>query len=153
MMCLNKWKVIDFNMADIGVFLEKYSKYQTTFKVTSYDDNNKEHICLDELNQNINFDEIIADIYPNSKEYRPKSFDSIYIHENIIYCILLSNYKRQAILCRYGKFDTKEIQFLFSSESVPKNKIIHFDIFNLIDVSSHNLMVFCFCSFIFAAIL
>jgi len=94
MIVLNKWKVIDFNMADIGVFLKKYSKYQTTFKVTSYDDNNKEHLCSDELNLNINFDEIIADIYPNSLEYRPKSFDSIYIYENILYCIEFKNEKK-----------------------------------------------------------
>lgn len=93
-MCLNKWKVIDFKMADIALFIKKYSKYQTTFKVTSYDDNNKKYVCLDELNQNINFDEIIADIYPNSKEYRPKSFDSIYIDENIIYCIEFRNVKK-----------------------------------------------------------
>ncbi|MGK0255753.1 MAG: hypothetical protein ACI81I_000359 [Arcobacteraceae bacterium] len=93
-MYLKKWKAIDFKMANIGVFIKKYSKFQTTFKVTSYDDNNKEHICLDELNQNINFDEIIADIYPNSKEYRPKSFDSIYIYENIIYCIEFKNEKK-----------------------------------------------------------
>jgi len=40
-MYLNKWKVIDFKMADISLFIKKYSKYQTTFKVTSYDDKNK----------------------------------------------------------------------------------------------------------------
>lgn len=87
MIYLNKWKVIDFNMADISEFIKKYSKYQTTFKITSYDDTNDKYLCKDELNQNINFDAIIADIYPNSKEYRPKSFDSIYIDKNNIYCI------------------------------------------------------------------
>ena len=40
-MYLNKWKVIDFKMADISLFTKKYSKYQTTFEVTSFDDKNK----------------------------------------------------------------------------------------------------------------
>lgn len=123
MMCLRKWKAIDFNMADIGVFIKKYSKYQTTFKVTSYDDNNKKYVCSDELNQNINFDEIIADIYPNSLEYRPKSFDSIYIHENIIYCIEFKNEKKPDKEDLEDKlvFGKKELEKLLAELNIQKN--------------------------------
>ena len=78
-------------MADISEFIKKYSKYQTTFKVTSYDDKNNIYLCTDELNDNINFDKIIADIYPDSNHYRPKTFDSIYINNNDIYCIEFKN--------------------------------------------------------------
>ncbi len=78
-------------MADINEFLKKYSKYKTTFKATSYDNNNDISLCTDEQNENIDFDKIIADIYPNSKVYRPNSFDSIYINGNDIYCIEFKN--------------------------------------------------------------
>ena len=78
-------------MADIKEFIKEYSSYQTTFKVTSYDDNNDECLCNDESVLNINFDKIIADMYPNSKEFRPKTFDSIYINDDTIYCIEFKN--------------------------------------------------------------
>ena len=87
------WKVIDLKMADINEFLKRYSKYYTSFKVTSYDSLNKKPLCFDETIKNIDFDKIIADIYPNSKEYRPKSFDSIYISGENIYCIEFKNEK------------------------------------------------------------
>jgi len=80
-------------MADISEFLKKYSEYKTTFKVTSFDSHNNKYLCLDESQQNINFDEIIADKYPDPDEYRPKSFDSIYIDNNNIYCIEFKNEK------------------------------------------------------------
>ncbi len=80
-------------MAEISEFLKKYSKYKSTFKVTSFDSHNDEYLCLDESQQNINFDEIIADKYPDPNEYRPKSFDSIYIDNNHIYCIEFKNEK------------------------------------------------------------
>lgn len=78
-------------MADINEFIKKYSKYSTSFKETSFDSENNKSLCLDEQNENINFDEIIAEIYPNSFEYRPKSFDSIYVDGNNIYCIEFKN--------------------------------------------------------------
>ncbi len=80
-------------MADISEFVKKYAEYKTTFKVTSYDDYNDTHLCLDELQENINFDEIIANKYPNPNEYRPKSFDSVYIDNNDVYCIEFKNEK------------------------------------------------------------
>jgi len=87
MIFLKKWKVIDYKMADINEFIRQYSKYKTTFKITSFDSKNDRHLCLDEFIVNIDFDKIIADIYPNSKKFRPKSFDSLYINSNDIYCI------------------------------------------------------------------
>ena len=93
-MCLNRWKVIGFKMADLSEFLKKHSQYKTTFKVTSYDDKNSVYLCLDEQNITINFDALVADIYPDSNSYRPKTFDSIYIDKNDIYCIEFKNEKK-----------------------------------------------------------
>lgn len=81
-------------MADISEFIKKYNEYKTTFKVTSYDDNNDVHLCSDETQENINFDAIIESKYPESYEYRPESFDSIYINNNDIYCIEFKNEKK-----------------------------------------------------------
>ena len=63
-------------MADISEFIKKYSKYKTSFKITSYDSCNDRYLCLDESNENFDFDRIIADIYPEAHN-RPNSFDSI----------------------------------------------------------------------------
>lgn len=123
MMCLKKWKVIDFKMADISEFINKYSQYETTFKVTSYDDNNDKYLCLDETNVNINFDAIIADIYPDPNNYRPKSFDSIYIHENDIYCIEFKNEKKPNKQELEGKLvdGKKELDKLLGRLNIQKN--------------------------------
>jgi len=81
-------------MADIGEFIKKYSKYKTTFKETSHDSSNDKHLCLDESQENIDFDAIIADKYPDPDDYRPKSFDSVYIDNSDIYCIEFKSAKK-----------------------------------------------------------
>ncbi len=81
-------------MADIKEFISKYSTYQTTFKEVSFDSQNNQHLCLDETISTFNFDAIISDIYPNPMTYRPKSFDSIFIDGDTIYCIEFKNERK-----------------------------------------------------------
>jgi len=81
-------------MADIKQFLSYYDKYRSTFKETSFDDKNGVYLCSDKTQRVINFDKVIADIYPNSKDYRPKTFDAIFIDENNIYCIEFKKEKK-----------------------------------------------------------
>ena len=121
-MCLNKWKAIDSKMADISEFIKKYSKYQTTFKVTSYDDNNDIHLCTDELNDNINFDKIIEDIYPEAHN-RPNTFDAIYIKDNDIYCIEFKNENKpdKKLIEKKLTNGKKELDKLFAKLNIQKD--------------------------------
>lgn len=81
-------------MAGIDQFLRLYSKHKTTFKETSYDDDNEVSLCKDETQKVINFDEIIAEKFPDpQKSGRPKSFDAVYIYDRQIYCIEFKNQK------------------------------------------------------------
>ena len=79
-------------MADISQFINKYQKYNSTFKATSLDDSNNISVCTDKSQSVINFDKIIELKYPNSNT-RPKSFDAIYIYEDKIFCIEFKNQK------------------------------------------------------------
>jgi len=83
-------------MSDIGQFKSKYNQYKDTFKSTSYDSENEFYLCTDESQDVINFDMIIENNYPDSNR-RPKSFDAIYIRENIVYCIEFKNQKPSKI--------------------------------------------------------
>ena len=83
-------------MADITQFIKKYNQYKTSFKKTSFDDNNKIYLCNDETQNVINFDEIIKVKYPNSNQ-RPKSFDALYFYNNLIFCIEFKNQKPSQI--------------------------------------------------------
>jgi len=89
-------------MADIRRFFEEYKKHKSTFKLTSFDSENREYLCLDETQEVLNFDELIEKIYPDSNK-RPKSFDAIYFYkeENTIYLVEFKN---------QNKPDKKEIE-------------------------------------------
>lgn len=122
-------------MADIVKFLRKYSNYQTTFKITSYDDTNDISLCTDETVQNIDFDKIIADKYPNPMECRPKSFDAIYVYGDNIYCVEFKNERKpdkkeleQKLLD--GK---KELENILSELNIQKNdyKFIYCVVYNI----------------------
>jgi len=80
-------------MADIGQFLRHYTDYQSTFKETSCDDRHKDkeaiYLCHDETQTVINFDKLVEERYSGSK--KPRTFDAIYVHENIIFCIEFKN--------------------------------------------------------------
>ncbi len=77
-------------MADINIFYKKYNSYLSTFKKCSFDDDNKCYLCSDTSQKAINFDNIIKDIYPDSNK-RPKSFDAIYVYQNLVFCIEFKN--------------------------------------------------------------
>ena len=83
-------------MASISQFQKEYSQYQSTFKNTSFDDNNKVYLCRDESQNVINFDKILKSKYPNSNK-RPKSFDALYIYNNLLFCIEFKNQKPSQI--------------------------------------------------------
>jgi hypothetical protein len=77
-------------MADIGQFLKKYSNFESTFKETSLDSENGQYLCVDESQSVINFDKIVEKKYPDSN-IRPKSFDTLFVYENDIFCIEFKN--------------------------------------------------------------
>ena len=83
----------NYNMADFNKFLKKYQNFTDTFKFTSFDDENNEYLCNDTTVKVINFDKIIEDIYPNPMNFRPKSFDTLYVNQNNIYLIEFKNQK------------------------------------------------------------
>lgn len=84
-------------MADIGQFSRTYQSFQSTFKETSFDSDNNQYLCTDESCKVINFDEIIEEKYPDSNT-RPKSFDALYVYENIVFCIEFKNQKPSQII-------------------------------------------------------
>jgi len=89
-------------MADFSQFEKKYSQYKSTFKETSFDDNNQIYLCNDETQNVINFDKILELKYPDSN-IRPKSFDALYLYNNLLFCIEFKNQKPSQI-------DNQEIQ-------------------------------------------
>ncbi len=92
-------------MADISQFIRDYSSYKSTFKITSFDDENKVNLCTDESQEVINFDQIISIKYPDSNK-RPKSFDALYIDNSDIYCIEFKNQKPSQL--NKNKIEIKE---------------------------------------------
>jgi hypothetical protein len=80
-------------MADIGHFIRTYQNCQSTFKETSFDSENREYLCMDESQTVVNFDKIIEEKYPDSN-LRPKSFDTLFVYQNIIFCIEFKNQKK-----------------------------------------------------------
>ena len=83
-------------MADVNRFIKEYIKHNSTFKETSFDDNNNLYLCSDESQNVINFDKIIEFKYPDSN-IRPKSFDTLYIYNNLLFCIEFKNQKPSQI--------------------------------------------------------
>ncbi|TQV62139.1 MAG: hypothetical protein FNT15_07815 [Sulfurovum sp.] len=83
-------------MADLNQFIKEYSNYISTFKETSFDDNNNSYLCKDESQNVINFDKILESKYPDSNK-RPKSFDALYCFNNLIFCIEFKNQKPSQI--------------------------------------------------------
>jgi len=84
-------------MADIGQFISTYQSFKSTFKETSFDSDNSHYLCTDESCEVINFDKVVEEKYPDSNT-RPKSFDALYIHGNIIFCIEFKNQKPSQII-------------------------------------------------------
>ncbi len=83
-------------MADISQLQKEYALFESTFKETSYDNNNKIYICNDTSQIVINFDKILESKYPDSN-IRPKSFDALYIYNHLLFCIEFKNQKPSQI--------------------------------------------------------
>ena len=83
-------------MADINQFQKEYVQYRSTFKETSFDDNNEVYLCNDESQNVINFDKILEKKYPDSNK-RPKSFDALYIYNDLLFCVEFKNQKPSQI--------------------------------------------------------
>ena len=83
-------------MADINQFLKTFSLYQSSFKETSFDDNNEIYLCNDESQNVINFDKILESKYPDTNT-RPKSFDALYVYNDLLFCIEFKNQKPSQI--------------------------------------------------------
>jgi len=79
-------------MADIKLFIREYDSFKSSFKETSLDNDNNIYLCNDTSQEVINFDKLIENLYPDSNK-RPKSFDTIYIYKNLIFCIEFKNQK------------------------------------------------------------
>ena len=111
-------------MADINIFYKKYNSYLSTFKKCSFDDDNKCYLCSDTSQKAINFDNIIKDIYPDSNK-RPKSFDAIYVYQNLVFCIEFKNQIPSQIKnseIREKIIDGKsELLKIFSNLNIQKN--------------------------------
>ncbi len=80
-------------MADIGQFLREYTDYQSTFKETSCDQRHKNremvYLCHDQTQKVIDFDKLVQERYNGSK--KPRTFDAVYVHKNIIFCVEFKN--------------------------------------------------------------
>lgn len=80
-------------MASFNIFLKEYSNFEETFKETSIDDNDKNsepiYLCNDTTQKVINFDKVIEARYKGKNN--PKSFDSIFVDNENIYCIEFKN--------------------------------------------------------------
>jgi len=83
-------------MADISHFIREYQNFQSTFRETSFDSDNRQYLCNDESHSVLNFDKVLVEKYPDSN-VRPKSFDALYVYENIIFCIEFKNQKPSQI--------------------------------------------------------
>ena len=83
-------------MADIQQFFKNYSLHNSTFKETSFDDENNVYLCTDTSQDVLNFDKLIEDKYPNPY-LRPKSFDAIYQFGNVLYLVEFKNQKPSQI--------------------------------------------------------
>ena len=83
-------------MADFNQFRKKYHHCESTFKETSFDDDNEVYLCTDESQDVINFDKVIEFKYPDSNS-RPKSFDALYAYNDLLFCIEFKNQKPSQI--------------------------------------------------------
>ncbi len=122
MMYLKRWKVTVFKMADFNLFYQEYDSFISTFKETSLDSMNSQYLCMDESQKVINFDKIIEEKYPDSN-IRPKSFDALFVHENIIFCIEFKNQKKPDKKEIEGKLleGKKEFGLLLSDLKISKD--------------------------------
>ena len=111
-------------MADMGQFIQFYQAFQSTFKRTSFDNDNSQYLCMDEHQLVINFDKIIEDKYPDSNG-RPKSFDALYVYDNKIFCIEFKNQKPSQIanqdICRKLTEGKAELDTLLRSLNIQSN--------------------------------
>jgi len=101
-MCLIKWIVKDYKMADASsIFASKFKSFSSTLKEVSFDKDNNVYLCKDEVQKTYDFDDIIKKLYPLKQ---PASYDALLIENNTIYCIEFKNQKSNII-----KKDTKQI--------------------------------------------
>jgi len=109
-------------MADISYLVNTYQNCQSTFKETSFDSENRQYLCMDESQKVVNFDKIVEEKYPDSN-IRPKSFDTLFIHENIIFCVEFKNQKKPAKKEVEKKLldGKKELDILFNDLNISKN--------------------------------
>jgi len=125
MIYLKRWIAKEWRnllMADMGHFIRTYQSCHSTFKETSYDSDNREYLCTDESQKVVNFDKIIEAKYPDSN-VRPKSFDTLFVYENIIFCVEFKNQKKpdkQEVEAKLldGK---KELNVLLSDLNISSN--------------------------------
>ncbi len=104
-------------MADIKLFVKEYSSFQSSFKETSLDDDNNIYLCNDTSQKVINFDNLIKNLYPDSNK-RPKSFDAIFIYENLVFLIEFKNQKP-------SKIDNKEVQDKLKDGKIELQKLFY----------------------------
>jgi len=111
-------------MADITRFMEEYSAYKSTFKMTSFDNDNGVSLCPDERQVVINFDKLIEERYPRATN-RPKSFDALYIDNADIYCIEFKNQKPTLLNCAdiKGKLESgkRELDTFLDTLEIPQD--------------------------------
>ena len=78
-------------MADLKSTLKsQYKDYATSFKQTSFDSENKEHLCQDETVQVYDFDKIVKEKYPSKQ---PASTDVLLLQNHTLFCIEFKNQK------------------------------------------------------------
>ena len=100
-------------MADLNQFRKKYHHYESTFKETSFDQENEVYLCTDESQDVINFDKVLEFKYPDSHS-RPKSFDALYVYKNLLFCIEFKNQKPSHIdnIDIQGKIESGKVELI-----------------------------------------
>jgi hypothetical protein len=98
-------------MADMHYFLQTYRAYDDTFKATSFDSSRQEYLCKDESQTVINFDKLIQEKYPDSNQ-RPRSFDALFVHEDIVFCLVYNKYVPKEERFKRGLHKSIRFEFL-----------------------------------------
>lgn len=88
-------------MADIhSTFKSKYHTYESTLKLTSYDDEKDQYLCEDKSAKVYDFDKIVKDKYPLKQ---PSSYDALLFKDDTVFCVEFKNQK-------YSDIDRTEIK-------------------------------------------
>ncbi|MDM8566208.1 hypothetical protein QUF74_11245 [Candidatus Halobeggiatoa sp. HSG11] len=121
-------------MADASsIFRNKFKKYISSLKDTSYDSINDKYLCQNSTQEVYNFDLIVKDRNPLKQ---PSSFDSLLIYDYDVYCIEFKNQKHSDIdgtqiknKLIYGKNNIQKRDYKFIYCVVYKNCTPHYNRF------------------------